>query len=214
MKLLSFTLAVILFLGTSSVAGEGASFQTSQEIPKTATVEIILLAAPGIDEQGSSWEIAYEFCIANQAALYEAWKQGKFADGGQERVGELIKESNIKKMLLSPENRKISFQIPLSPEIQERLRNEPRDQLKMTPGKPTSEERSLIREREMKLQSFLFRSVLNVYDAKLKQTLMIPARFHWSFGNYPEARFQINVEIKSDGKYSVNTSLPTKTRLN
>jgi hypothetical protein len=211
-RLLSLTLASILFLAAGSVSGKlGAGLPISHEIPKTATVEIILLGAPGINDEGSRWEIAYEFRIANQATCYEAWKQGKFKDGSRERVGELIKEGDVKKIFRSPENRKVLFQIPFSPEIQERLRNEPRDRVKFTPGKITPEDIQLSREQEMRAQSFLFYSVINIYDARLKKTLMIPASFTWSFSSYPQARFEIKVEINSDSSYSVNTSVPTKT---
>ena len=88
-------------------------------------MEIVLLKAPGIDDEGSQWEIAYEFRItneaANEAAFFEARKQGK-PQGTEVRVGELIKEADLKKTLRPPENHKFVFEIPFSPEIQERLR--------------------------------------------------------------------------------------------
>jgi hypothetical protein len=215
MRRLSLTLATISFLVVGSVSGKlRAGLPIRQEIPKTATVEIILLGAPGINEEGSNWEIAYEFRIANQATCYEAWKQGKFKDGSRERVGELIKEGDVKKIFQSRENRKVLFQIPFSPQIQEKLRNEPRNRFKFTPGKITPEEIKLSREQEMRAQSFLFYSVINLYDARLKKTLMIPARFHWPFGSYPQARFEIKIAINNDGSYSVNTSLPAETASN
>lgn len=212
-RLLSLSLAAILFLVGGSVSGKvGAGPPVSQEVPKTATVEIILLKAPGINDKGSRWEITYEFRIANQTTLWEAWKQRKLKGGSEERVGELIKEGTVKRMLRSPENRKVLFQIPLSPEIRERLRAQPRDPVKITPGKITPEDIKLSREQEMRAQSFLFYSVINIYDAKLKKNFAITASRVWDFSGYPQARFEIKVEINSDGSYSVNSSLPTKKR--
>jgi hypothetical protein len=202
-----------LFLTATSVSGKlGAVLPASQDIPKTATVEINLLNAPGINEAGSRWEIAYEFRIASDATLWEAWRLGKAKAESKARVGELVKEGVVKKTLRSPENRKVLLQIPLSIQIQERLRNQPRDLVKITPGKMSPEEIKLSREQEMKSQAFLLYSTLNIYDAKLKRTLIIPASFTWSFASYPEARFEIKLEINSDGSYSVNSSLPTKMR--
>jgi hypothetical protein len=212
-RLLSLSLAATLSFAAGSMPAKlGVGLPVSQEIPKTATVEIVLLRAPGISDEGSRWEIAYEFRIADQATRWQAWKQRKLKTGSGERVGELIKEGVVKKTLRSQENRKVLFRIPLSPEIQERLRNHPRDWVKITPGKITPEDIKLSREQEMKAQAFLFYSVINIYDAKLKKTIMISYPQSWDFGSYPQARFEIKVEINSDGSYRVNSSLPTKTR--
>ncbi|SRR6266446_2332591 len=213
-RLSSLSLAAILFLAVCTSDKVAAGLPIPQEVPRTASVEIVLLSAPGINDEGTRWEIAYEFRIANDATLWQAAKQGKFKNGSRERVGELIKGGDVKKILRSPENRQVLFQIPLSSEIQERLRNQPRDSIKIVPGKITPEDIRLSREQEMRMQSFLFYSVINIYDAKLKKTLMIPATFTWSFGSYPQALFGIRVEINSDGGYSLNTSLPTKTHAN
>lgn len=212
-RLLSLSLATIVFLVAGNVSGNlRAGLPIPQEVPKTATVEIILLRAPGINHKGSRWEIAYEFRIANQITLWEAWKQRKLKGAGEERVGELIKEGTIKKTFRSSENQKVLFHIPLSPEIQERLRNQPRDLVKITPGNITPEDIKHSREQETKTQIFLFYPVINIYDAKLKKNIIIPASRTWGFGGYPQARFEIRVEINDDGSYSVNSSLPTKKR--
>jgi len=210
-RLLSFILAAILFLAVASEpATVAAGLPISQEVPKTATVEIVLVNAPGINDEASNWEIAYEFRIADLTTLWQVWKQKQMGAAGDDRVGQLIKEGSVKKAFRSPDDRKMLFQIPLGPEIQEKLRNQPRDQVNFTPGKPTAEEIRLSREYELRTQSFLFHSVISFYDAKLKKNLMIPARFHWPCGSYPQARFEIKIAINNDGSYSVNTSLPTK----
>jgi hypothetical protein len=213
-KILSLSLTAILFLAIGSAPGKlRASVPVSQEIPKAATVEIILLKAPGINDEGSRWEIAYEFRIINQAAEWQAWKEGKFKAESRERVGELIKEGTIKETLRSPANRKVVLKIPFSPEIMERLRNHPRERVKTTPGQITPEEIRLIKEQEMKLQVFLFYPAINIYDAKLKKNFVILAARTWAFEEYPQARFEMTVEINDDGTYKVKSAYPTNTRV-
>lgn len=210
-KILSLSLVAILLLAAGSGPSNlRASVQASQEIPKAATVEIVLLKAPGINDEGSKWEIVYEFRIINQAAEWQAWKQGKFKAGSGERVGELIKEGTIKETLRSPANRKIVLKIPFSPDILERLRNQPRERIKTTPGQITPEEIKLFKEQEMKFQVFLFYPVINIYDAKLKKNFIIPASRTWAFEEYPQARFEMTVEINDDGTYRVKSSWPPK----
>jgi hypothetical protein len=210
-KLLSLTLTAILFLAVSSAPDNlRASMKAFKEIPKVATVEIILVKAPGINDEGSRWEIAYEFRIINQADEWQAWKQGKFKGGSTERTGELIKEGTIKGTLQSPANRQIILKIPFSPEIQERLKEQPQNLLKTTPNQITPEEIKLLKEQELKSQVFLFYSVIHIYDAKLKKNLIIPASRTWPFYDYPVARFEIKIEINDDGSYRINSSSPTR----
>ena len=210
-KILSLSFATILFLAASSTPSNLLkSVQASQEIPKAATVRITLVNAPGINDEGSRWEIAYELRIINQAAEWQAWKQGKFKGGSEERVGELIREGSVKQLLRSPQNRRVVFKIPFSPEIQERLKNQPRDLVKFTPGNITPEEIKLSKEQEMKLQVFLFYSTLSIYDAKLKRNFIIPVSRTWPFNNFPDARFEIKIEIHDDGGYSVHSPTSSK----
>jgi len=210
-KILSLSFATILFLAASSTPSNLLkSVQASQEIPKAATVRITLVNAPGINNEGSRWEIAYELRIINQADDWKAWKLGKFKAGSEERVGELIKEGSGKNPLRFPENRQMVFKIPFSPEIQERLRNQPRDQVKHTAGKITPEEIQLLKEQEIKSQIFLFYPIINVYDAKLKKNIIIPQQLSWNFDGYPDAQFEIKIEIHDDGSYSFKSSLPTR----
>ena len=184
----------------------------AQQIPRAATIEIVLLTAPGIDDEGSKWEIAYEFRItneaANEAAFFEARKQGK----SDVRVGELIKDADLRKPLRSPGNHKFVFEIPFSPEIQERLRNQPGEHLKIAPGTTTAEFDKLQQDDERKFQVFMLYSVINIYDARLKKNILIPVNQEWSFAKYPDARFGFKIELNSNGSYSWKTSLPLKTR--
>lgn len=213
---LLISLASILFLITGEFSGKlGAAAHISKDVPKTATVEIVLLAAPGIDEEESRWETNYELRIANQLTLWEAWKQRQLNGGSeQRRLGELIKQGTVKQTLRTPENRHIVLQIPLSSEIRERLRAQPREPLKITPGKITAEDIKLSREQEIKSQHFMFYSVVSVYDGKLKKNVLISASRTWNFAEYRDNKFKITLEIHEDGSYSTKSSLPTKIRSN
>jgi hypothetical protein len=184
--------------------------QPQKLVPRSATVEILLLKAPGINATGSKWEIAYDFRIANQATEWKAWKEGKLKGGSEQRVGELIKEGAVEKPLHSPESRRVVFQIPFNSEIQVRLKEQPRDLDKVTPDKVTPEDIKLLKDQEMKIQVFFFHCTINIYDATLKKTFIIPASRVWPFSSYPQARFEIKVEIHDDGSYSVKSSLPAK----
>jgi hypothetical protein len=180
-------------------------------IPTAATVEVVLLTAPGIDDAGSKWEIAYELRIineaANEAAYFEARKLGK----PKVRVGELIKEADVRKPLGSPENHKFVIEIPFSPEIQARLRNQPREHLKTAPGPITSEGYKASKEQDTRFQIFNFYSVINVYDARLKKNILIPVTQGWDFARYPDARFGFKIEINSDGEPAWKTNLPANS---
>lgn len=204
-KPISIGLVVFMFLAQVSLPRIVLADPGSQrQVPRSALVEILLLKAPGLNVAGSKWEIAYEFRITNALTLWT--EREKFKDTSKERVGDLIRESIVKKPLQAPENRKIAFQIPLSPEVQERLRNQPKDLVKISPGKITSEDLKLSREQELRSQVFLFYSVVSVYDAKLKKTLTIPVSRTWDFANFPEAKFEIKIEINGEDSYSVNSS--------
>src|SRR6478672_4375042 len=112
-RLLSFILAAILFLAVASEPATVAAgrLPISQEVPKTATVEIVLVNAPGINDAASNWDIAYEFRIADLTTLWRVWKQKQMGAAGDDRVGQLIKEGSVKKAFRSPDDRKMLFQI-------------------------------------------------------------------------------------------------------
>jgi hypothetical protein len=178
-------------------------------VPRSATVEVLLLKAPGLYTSGSKWEITYEFRIANQTAEWEAWKRRKLNGGSEDRIGDILKEGAEKKLLRSAENQKVVFHIPFAPAIVGRLSNDPKGSVRITPGKLTSKEIELSRQQESKSQVFFFYSIINVYDAVLKKNFIIPVSRVWPYQSYPQAKFQIKVEIYDDGSYHVNSSLPT-----
>jgi hypothetical protein len=226
-RVLSFILAAMLALTLDVVAGnvragiepehinpKAAAVSISQDVPKTATVEIVLLTAPGINDRGTRWEIAYQFRIINQADDWLAWNQRTFKAESGNRLGELIKEGAIKGMLRPPANREVVLHIPFTAEIQERLRNQPKEWAKITPGHITPEQIRLSQEQETKTQIFLFYPIITVYDAKLKKNIIIEALRAWTFADYRQAKFKITLEIHEDGSYSTKSSLPTKVRSN
>jgi hypothetical protein len=202
----------VLLLAGNSLPQTLKGQTPAPNIPTAVTIEIVLLTAPGIDDEGSQWEIAYELRITNEAAnevaYFAARRQGK----PKGRVGELIKEANVRKPLRPPENHKFVFEIPFSQEIQERLRSQPREHLKIAPGPITPESYKASKEQDAKFQIFKFYSVINVIDARLKKTILIPVDQEWNFANYPDARFGFKIEINSDGEPSWKTSRPADPR--
>jgi hypothetical protein len=208
---LLFSCAGVLLLAGNTLPQKLKSQPPAPKIPTAATIEIVLLTAPGINDEGSKWEIAYELRIineaANEAAFFAARKQGK----PEGRVGELIKEADIRKPLRPPENHKFVFEIPLSPEIQARLRNQPREHLKIAPGPITPESYNASKEQDTLFQIFKFYSVINLYDARLKKNILIPVDQAWSFAKYSDARFGFKIEIDSDGGASWKTTQPANS---
>jgi hypothetical protein len=101
----------------------------------------------------------------------------------------------------------------LSSEIRERLRNQPQERIKLTAASANAENIRLSREQEKTAQVFLFYSTLNLYDARLQRNIILAIWRTWMFNAYPEARFEIILEINGDGGYKVSTPLPTKARL-
>jgi hypothetical protein len=213
----SLPLAAILFLAVEWAPGNlQARMKASQEVPKTATIKVVLLNAPGINDEGSRWEIAYELRLANEITLWKAWKQRQVNGGSELRVGDFIKEGVFRRSLQSPKNREAIFHIPLSPDIQEKLRNQPMERVRDSQSQRTPEEIKQLKEQEIKSQVFMFYEVIKIEDAKLKKNFIIPASRSWAFGDHPDAQFEIKVEINSDGgyniKYNGESSSSTKKR--
>jgi hypothetical protein len=94
--------------------------------------------------------------------------------------------------------------IPLTAEIRARLRSQP------TPGEAAKTNLTAAESRELegRSQSFRFRLVAEVYDAKLKKTVLVSQGFDWPVAGYPDARFEIKVKINADGSYRLDSSRP------
>ena len=161
-----------------------------QRMPRSATVALHLLKAPGLGLQGSKWEISYEFRIIPESSLWN--EREKIKDGSTERAGDLIKQATVTKSLSSSAGQNVILDVPFTSEILNRLKNQPED--RRAPGADT------------KSQVFLFYAIILVRDAKLKKTLTIPVTRVWDYANFPDAVFEVNVEINKDESFSVKSS--------
>lgn len=185
-----------------------AGLQDRRQSPKAAVVEVVLTGAPGIDDEGSQWEIAYEFRLADEKLLWQ--RRSDLKGGSEKRVGDLIKEGTAKGLLRSPANRKFVFSIPFPADVQAKLRNQPRERIKISSGQMSAEDIKRLNDQENNSQVFLFYPIINIYDARLKKNFIINTARFWDYETYPDARFTIKIEIDRDGGYKVNSSLPTR----
>jgi hypothetical protein len=191
------------FLAVLLLAAPGFSQRTekasapARSIPTSATIEIVLVDAPGINDEASRWEINYKFGMITDALALEAHKRGD-----EDRIGELIKQGSIKQPLKPTENRKIILQFPLSAEIQELLK----DQSPMPDQANMTLEQS--RDYERHAQNFRFHSIVEIYDARLQRKVFLAIGNTWSYFTFPDARFEIKIQIDAKGDYSVKYPRP------
>lgn len=80
----------------------------------------------------------------------------------------------------------------------------------MPPG-ITPEKYKVLREEDAKFQLFMFYSVINIYDAKLKKNFVLPIDQSWSFIKYPDLRLGFTIEIDSDGAYGFRRTRPANS---
>ena len=201
----SIGVVVLMLLVLGSLPRMVVAGQVSpRQAPRSATVKILLLKAPGLNVTGSKWKIDYEFRITNEASLWT--EREKVNDPSKGRVGDLLKQATVKNSLESARGQKLLLEIPFKAETLERLRNQPKDRLNITA--PTPENVKLINQQERKSQVFLFYSVVSVYDARLKKTLTIPVSGVWDFMNFPDAKFEVKIEITGADVYRVDVSHP------
>jgi hypothetical protein len=176
-------------------------------VPTLATVELTI-TTPGMDQQGSRWEINYEFGIATDALLFEAHK--KHAGG---LPGELLKQGSIKEPLQPAEHRKVTLRFPLSAETQELLLKQPPVPTEVVMRQMTLEQS---REYERHAQNFTFRAIVEIDDARLQKKVFVPLVGAWPYTTFPEAQFKIDVQIDTKGEYVVKYPRPkgaTKTEV-
>lgn len=178
---------LILFADLSQLTAHG---RLSQPVPRSAMVTVRLLKAPGLNLPGSKWEIAYEFRIMPESLLWS--ERGKLNDSSTEHAGELIKKASMEKSLETSVSQTLSLQIPFDTNTLSKLRNQPADRL--APG------------HETKSQIFVFYAVVSVHDSKLKKTVILPISRIWDYANFPDARFEVTVEINDDSSYYIRSS--------
>src|SRR5882672_5967809 len=179
---------LLISLGLSPVAGTDS--RALPKVPKSAIVTIRLLKAPGLNLPGSKWEIAYELRILPESSLWQ--ERAKLKEGSTERAGDLIKKATLAKSLASSIGQTLLLEIPFPASTLDKLKNQPEDRL--APGE------------DAKSQIFVFYAVISLRDAKLKKTLTIPVSRLWDFANFPDARFEVNIEINDDESYNVRSS--------
>ena len=189
---LAVIVAVLLVLSRGAAPIAGTNLRTLQRVPSSATVTLRLLKAPGLDLPGSNWDVAYELRMLPENRLFQ--ERAKLNESSTEHAGELIKKATLAKSLDSSQGQTLLLKIPFDAPTLDKLKNQPVDRL--APG------------QDAKSQIFLFYAVISVHDAKLKKTLTIPVGREWDFANFPEARFEINIEIGDDERIAVKSSSP------
>jgi hypothetical protein len=200
----AMALAFLLALSGRQTAASDPGAATS--VPRLASVEVSLLKAPGLNMRDSRWEIAYEFRITNEIGLWEATQRRRLNGPGEKRIGALIKEGSVAHLLTSPADHKFVLQIPFTTAALEKLRQQPQTRINLTATTATAENIKLNKEQEVKSQVFIFSAVVRVHDAKLNKTMTIPIDREWDFANFPDARFEITIEINGPDSFSVNSS--------
>lgn len=191
MKRRLVTILFVLFLiSRAPFPVAGTNSRPLQKVPRSGIVTLRLLKAPGLNLPGSKWEIAYELRMLPESRLFQ--ERAKLNASSTERAGDLIKKATVAKSLSSSSGQTLLLEIPFDAPTLDKLKNQPKDRL--APGE------------DAKAQTFVFYSVISVHDAKLKKTLTIPVGRTWDFANFPEARFEVNVEINDDASYYVRSS--------
>jgi len=191
MKRRLVTILFVLFLiSRGPLPVTGTNSRALQNVPRSGTVTLRLLKAPGLNLPDSKWEIAYELRMLPESRLFQERK--KLNDNSTEHAGDLIKKATLGKSLESSTGQTLLLEIPFDAQTLDKLKNQPKDRL--APGE------------DAKSQIFVFYSVISLHDAKLKKTFIIPVSRIWDFANFPEARFEVDVEINDDASYYVRSS--------
>ncbi len=200
-KILLFAFLAVLLLAAPgfSQPSEKAS-NSERHIPAGATIEIVLINTPGINDETSRWEIDYQFGMVTDALLIEAHKRGD-----DDRIDDLIKQGSITQPLKPTENRKVTLQFPLNSDIQTLLMNQPSVSSEASMRQMTLEQS---RERERRAQNFRFRSIVEIYDARLQRKVIVPLVGAWPYAVFPDARFEISIQIDANGAYVVKYPRP------
>jgi hypothetical protein len=79
---LAIALLTILALPVLGASQHPKDDPRAQSIPSFATIEISLIGAPGINDERSYWEVAYEVRLASGAAIWD-WHKRNEASGGR-----------------------------------------------------------------------------------------------------------------------------------
>jgi len=213
MKILCAAFLSVLIFAVSGFAQ--AKKEESNAALKAATIKITFLDLPGIADEKSKWELAYELRIASEKELFDAMTNGRLNLDPDKKLGEFVAKSSFTKNALSKkENREAFLTVSLDGKIQAKLAAELEmlDEPVAAPNKNAIEAGS---ERQSKTQNFLMYASILVYDAKLKKNIVVP--FDWvlpfaRFAHFPGANFQMTFQIDAKGEYSRKMVLPEKSK--
>jgi hypothetical protein len=183
-------LCLLALIGGSDLSPLPALARISRTVPRSALVTVKLLKAPGLNLPGSKWEIAYDFRLLPESRLWA--ERSKLNGSSTEHAGDLIKRATAAKSLATPAGQTMSLQIPFDADSLAKLRAQPLEQAAI--------------DSESKAQVFVFYAVISVHDAKLNTTVTLPISRIWDFSNFPDAQFEITVEINDAGNYKINSS--------
>jgi hypothetical protein len=193
---LATILCVLCLISPGALAVTGTNSRPLQKVPRAGTVTLRLLKAPGLNLPGSKWDIAYELRMLPESRIFQ--ERAKLNEGSTEHAGDLIKKATLGKSLDSSIGQTLLLNIPFDAPTLDKLKNQPKQRV--------------ISIEDPRSQIFVFYSVIVIHDAKLKKTLTIPVTRVWDFANFPDARFEINVEINDDASFYVkSSSLKTPT---
>lgn len=180
-----------------------------EAVPASVSIDIALLDLPGMKDSKSTWELSFELRLINETGKYAAVRAGRLPRmEDAEKVGELIYHSAFtNKSLFLPQNRRFSTKIPLTEEIQNRLRNEPKDRIDLTKVKIDDNVIKQSREQESRAQVFLLYATALVYDAKTKKTTIVPINRIISFREHASLNFLYTLTIVENG-YTLDEPMP------
>src|SRR2546423_13088204 len=126
-KRLATILAVVFLIsrGPSSVAG--TNLLALQKVPRSGTVTLRVLKAPGLNLPGSNWEVAYELRMLPENRLFQ--ERAKLNESSTERAGDLIKKATLAKSLASSTGQTLLLEIPFDAPTLAKLKIQPKYRL-------------------------------------------------------------------------------------
>lgn len=188
--------------------------EEAEAAPKAAIVKISLLDLPGVKDEKSKWEFSYQLRLITEKEMNEAARTGKLKQmDDEEKLGVLVGQGNFTKNALSKnENREVTLNIPLTEEIQARLKKQPKNRAKLSASAPDEKTIESIKNSQSEAQVFLLYASALVYDAKLKKNLLIPMSWIMPFYRHPDANFAMVFEIAEDGGINRRIIIPENSK--
>jgi hypothetical protein len=171
---LIFALLLILSSASRAAAQDPGN---SPSIPKQLTLNLELQGLPGRDVATSTWEVSYQWRIADQRD-FDRWAAKGQLSETQGTVGILLsKQSFTRRNLSLSESRRFNVSVPVRGELLERLRNARRSP-----------------------QVVWLESTVRISDAKLGTNVIKNVNPVWGPRFFPEGVANLRMEVTSDGK--------------